>query len=410
MRREYLVNIQQPGGSVHQRRYDSGGKLLQNSVDGMELSVVSKVSATQERITDARGLVTTIQYDSASSKRPIKTIHPDGSSETSSYDPVYNRKTRHTNALGIVSTWAYDTQGNTTQYVEAQGRPEQRTTYYGYDQWGQMTTKTRGAGDGRGPDAITERFEYDDAGNVAKVIDGEGHATRYTYDTRGQAITQTNALGHTTRHSYDAAGNRTSSTNALNATTSYSYDARGRRTQTVSAEGRKQAVVYDSAGRVTESIAPGQSAGQGTRNSYDAAGRLSQITSPSGLVTKSSYDSQGRITRTEGPAGNVTTYEYGAKGSPLAGLLTATNYPTYKETYQYDQRGRQTAVTQHLSVDQTRTQRQGYDAAGQRISSTDPAGRTTLYQYDGLGRVAQPLTLWHSTPGKDGMPMTSASA
>ncbi|OJX07154.1 MAG: hypothetical protein BGO75_09865 [Burkholderiales bacterium 68-20] len=410
VRREYLVNIQQPGGSVHQRRYDSGGKLLQNSVDGMELSVVSKVSATQERITDARGLVTTIQYDSASSKRPIKTIHPDGSSETSSYDPVYNRKTRHTNALGIVSTWAYDTQGNTTQYVEAQGRPEQRTTYYGYDQWGQMTTKTRGAGDGRGPDAITERFEYDDAGNVAKVIDGEGHATRYTYDTRGQAITQTNALGHTTRHSYDAAGNRTSSTNALNATTSYSYDARGRRTQTVSAEGRKQAVVYDSAGRVTESIAPGQSAGQGTRNSYDAAGRLSQITSPSGLVTKSSYDSQGRITRTEDPAGNVTTYEYGAKGSPLAGLLTATNYPTYKETYQYDQRGRQTAVTQHLSVDQTRTQRQGYDAAGQRISSTDPAGRTTLYQYDGLGRVAQPLTLWHSTPGKDGMPMTSASA
>ena len=104
VRREYLVNIQQPGGSVHQRRYDSGGKLLQNSVDGMELSVVSKVSATQERITDARGLVTTIQYDSASSKRPIKTIHPDGSSETSSYDPVYNRKTRHTNALGIVST------------------------------------------------------------------------------------------------------------------------------------------------------------------------------------------------------------------------------------------------------------------------------------------------------------------
>ncbi len=389
VRREYLVNIQQPGGSVHQRRYDSGGKLLQNSVDGMELSVVSKVSATQERITDARGLVTTIQYDSASSKRPIKTIHPDGSSETSSYDPVYNRKTRHTNALGIVSTWAYDAQGNTTQYVEAQGKPEQRATHYGYDQWGQMTTKTRGAGDGRGPDAITERFEYDDAGNVTKVIDGEGHATRYSYNSLGQVLSQTNALGYTTTYTYDAAGNRTSSTNALNETVNYGYDARGRKTQTVSAEGRKQAVVYDSAGRVTETMAPGQSAGQGTRIGYDQAGNQSQITSPSGLVTKTSYDSQGRITRIEDPAGNVTTYEYGAKGSPLAGLLTATNYPTYKETYQYDQRGRQTAATQHLSADQTRTQRQSYDAMGQRISSTDPAGRTTLYQYDGLGRVAQ---------------------
>lgn len=104
VRREYMVSIQQPGGSVHHRRYDNEGKLLQNTVDGMDLSVVSKDSATQERITDARGLVTTIQYDSASARRPIKTIYPDGSSETSAYDPVYNRKTKHINALGIVST------------------------------------------------------------------------------------------------------------------------------------------------------------------------------------------------------------------------------------------------------------------------------------------------------------------
>ena len=389
VRREYLVNIQQPGGSVHQRRYDSGGKLLQNSVDGMDLSVVSKVSATQERITDARGLVTIIQYDSASARRPIKTIHPDGSSETSTYDPVYNRKTKHINTLGLVSTWAYDAQGNVTEYVEAQGKPEQRTTHYSYDQWGQLTSRTRGVGDGRGPDAITEQYEYDDAGNVTKVIDGEGHATRFSYNSLGQVLSQTNALGHTTTYAYDAAGNRISSTNALNETTSYSYDARGRRTQTVSAEGRTQTTVYDSAGRVVETRQPGQSASQGMRFRYDQVGNQSQITSPSGLVTKTSYDSQGRITRTEDPAGNVTTYEYGAKGSPLAGLLTATNYPTYKETYQYDQRGRQTAITQHLGNNETRTQHQGYDATGQRISSTDPTGRTTLYQYDGLGRLTQ---------------------
>jgi RHS repeat-associated protein len=304
---------------------------------------------------------------------------------------VYNRKTRHTNALGIVSAWAYDAQGNPTQYVEAQGKPEQRTTHSTYDPYGQLTSRTRGAGDGRGLDAITEKFEYDDTGNVAKVIDGEGHSTSYSYNSLGQVLSQTNALGHTATYTYDAAGNRTSSTNALNETTSYGYDARGRRTWTVSAEGRKQAVVYDSAGRITETIAPGETAGQGTRIGYDQAGNQSQITSPSGLVTKSSYDSQGRITRTEDPAGNVITYEYGAKGNPLAGLLTAVNYPTYKETYQYDQRGRQTAATQHLSADQTRTQRQSYDAMGQRISSTDPAGRTTLYQYDGLGRLIQTI-------------------
>ena len=295
------------------------------------------------------------------------------------------------NAAGVKVTLARDSQGRLSAVKDHHGR-EVLTLQYNAS--GQPTTisdpsgrsvhyewSVPGASAGTGPNGSI--------GTALLTQVTEGHASSFIYNSQGQVTTQTNALGYTTRHSYDAAGNRTSSTNALNETTSYGYDARGRRTQTVSPEGRKQVVVYDSAGRVTETMAPGQSAGQGTRIGYDQAGNQSQITSPSGLVTKTSYDSQGRFTKTEDPAGNVTTYEYGDQGTPLAGLLTATHYPTYKETYQYDQRGRQTAITQHLSADQTRTQHQGYDALGQRISSTDPAGRTTLYQYDGLGRLTQ---------------------
>ncbi|MFT3779450.1 MAG: RHS repeat-associated core domain-containing protein [Ottowia sp.] len=387
VRREYLVGIQQPGGTIQNLRYDIRGRLLQDTLDGVDRSIVSQDSPTQERITDARGLVTTIQYDSAAARRPIKTIHPDGSQESSTYDPIYNRRTSHTNALGIVSTWAYDAKGNVTEYVEAKGKPEQRTTRYTYDQYGQMLTRTRGTANGQGADAITERYEYDDRGNITKATDGLGNSTAYTYNLQGQPLTQTNALNQTTSYTYDAAGNLTQSTNALNETTRYSYDGRGRRTQTVSAAGRTQTVIYDKAGRMTETRLPGQS--QGVRTQYDQAGRPIQRTSAGGLVTKSSYDSQGRLTRTEDPAGNATTYEYGAKGEPLAGLLTTVNYPTYKETYQYDQRNRQTAVTQHLGSNETRVQRQGYDANGQRITSTDPAGKSTLYQYDGLGRLTQ---------------------
>ncbi len=388
-RKRYTIHTQAPGNLQRTQVYDAQGLLLGDSVDGMAQltrSVEKSGSTTQEKDQDARGNTTITQYNAA--RQPLKTIHPDGSQESNAYD-TQGRRTQHTNALGIVSTWKYDTQGKEIEYTEAKGKPEQRTTHSTYDQWGQLTSRTRGAGDGRGPDAITERYEYDDRGNLTRAINGEGHATSFSYNSQGQAITLTNALGHTTRHSYDAAGNRTSSTNALNESVAYSYDARGRRTQIVSAEGRTQTTVYDPAGRIVETRQPGQSAGQGRRIGYDQAGNQSQVTSPSGLVTKSNYDSLGRVTRTEDPAGNVTTYEYGDKGSPLAGLLTAVNYPTYKETYQYDQRGRQTAVTQHLSADQTRTQHQSYDALGQRISSTDSAGRTTLYQYDSLGRVTQ---------------------
>jgi YD repeat-containing protein len=71
--------------------------------------------------------------------------------------------------------------------------------------------------------------------------------------------------------------------------------------------------------------------------------------------------------------------------------LVTVNYPTYKESYGYDQRGRQTVTHRHLDATTTLSQRQAFDAEGQRLSSTDPAGKTTLYQYDGLGRMVQTI-------------------
>lgn len=253
-RKRYTIHTQAPGNLQRTQVYDAQGLLLGDSVDGMAQltrSVEKSGSTTQEKDQDARGNTTITQYNAA--RQPLKTIHPDGSQESNAYD-AQGRRTQHTNALGIVSTWKYDTQGKEIEYTEAKGKPEQRTTHSTYDQWGQLTSRTRGAGDGRGPDAITERYEYDDAGNVTKITDGEGHATSFSYNSQGQAIALTNALGHTTRYSYDAAGDRTSSTNALNESVTYSYDARGRRTQIVSAEGRTQRTRYDAGGRVIEVI------------------------------------------------------------------------------------------------------------------------------------------------------------
>ncbi|MFT3779453.1 MAG: RHS repeat-associated core domain-containing protein [Ottowia sp.] len=387
-RRQYTLYSQEPGGLQRTQVYDKDGLVLMDSAGGLANTQRSVDSSTQERSTDARGLTTTIQYNA--NRQPIKTIYPDGSQESSEYDSQ-GRRTKATNALGIVSTWSYDAKGNEVSYTEAQGKPEQRTTLTTYDSYGQMTSRTIGAGDGKGQDAVAQRFEYDDKGNLVKVTDGAGHSSTATYNSQGLPVAQTNALGQTTSLAYDAAGNLTGSTNALNQTVSHSYDARGRRTQTTSAAGRIQKTRYDAGGRVVEVIAPGQTEGAGVRTEYDSAGRPVKATSPSGLVSTTEYDQLGRVSKATDPAGNAITYEYGAADSPLAGLLTTVNYPTYRETYQYDQRGRQTAATVHLGGGQTRVQRQGYDAEGQRISVTDPAGKSTLYQYDGLGRLTQTI-------------------
>ena len=131
-------------------------------------------------ITDARGLTTTIQYNAA--RQPIRTIHPDGSVESNAYDSQ-GRRTSHTNVLGQTSRWSYDAQGNETKYVEAVGAPEQRTTLSTYDQHGQLKTRTTGAGDGKGPDAITTGYEYDKQGNLIQTTDGLGRTSRASYNS-----------------------------------------------------------------------------------------------------------------------------------------------------------------------------------------------------------------------------------
>ncbi|CAN7516605.1 RHS repeat-associated core domain-containing protein [Acidovorax sp. LjRoot117] len=396
VRQQYTITSQDPTGASRRRVYNKTGLLLQDSTNDQMQSQRIVDSVSQERSIDARGQTTTTQYDTA--RQPLQITYPDGSRESYQYD-AQGRTVRHTNTLGAVSTWAYDAKGREVEHTEALGQPEQRTTRSTYDPWGQPTRRTRGAGNGLGPDTVATGYEYDSAGNLVRTTNALGHSASATYNSQGQPLTQTNPLGQTSTYTWDAAGHLLGSTNPLAQTTRHSYDSLGRRTQSTSSEGRTRQTVYDAAGRVVEQRQPGQATG--TKVSYDAAGRAAATTSPGGLISTSAYDALGRITQTTDPAGNTTRYEYGAAGTPLAGLLTATIYPTYIETYRYDQRGRQTQTIQNLDATassgtpatpaNSRTQHQAYDAQGQRISSTDPAGNSTLYRYDALGRLVETI-------------------
>lgn len=386
-RRVFEVTYTDCRGNATVTQYDLQGNELSRTFNGKKTASNQWDGAYHQKYTNARGYSTTTTYDS--NYQPLQITHPDGSVEKYTYEPVFGRQSSYTNQLGVVSTWRYDSKGNVIEWVEAKGLPEQRTTLYTYDPYSQLTSSTKGAGDATQADAITQSWQYDSAGNVTAQTDGEGHTSKMAYDLRGAPTSKTDALNRTTSLEVDAAGNVTKATNPLGHATQIRYDARGRRTHVISPMGNTQVTRYDQRGRVVEILAPGETEGAGRRTVYDSNGWPIQSISPSGLVTETTYDDLGRFQTTKDPAGNTTSYEYGQDGTEQAGLLIATQYPTYKETYRYDQQGRQTAITQHLGGGESRTQSKNYDVLGQRVASTDPAGKTTLVEYDALGRKSQ---------------------
>lgn len=386
-RRVFEVTYTDCRGNATVTQYDLQGNELSRSFNGKKTASNQWDGAYQQKYTNARGYSTTTTYDS--NYQPLQITHPDGSVEKYTYEPVFGRQSSYTNQLGVVSTWRYDSKGNVTEWVEAKGLPEQRTTLYTYDPYSQLTSSTKGAGDGTNVDAITQSWQYDSAGNVVAQTDGEGHTRKMAYDLRGAPTSKTDALNRMTSLELDAAGNVTKATNPLGHATQIRYDAKGKRTHVISPMGKTQVTRYDQRGRVIEILAPGETEGAGRRTVYDGNDWPIESISQSGLVTKSSYDERSRIKTIKDPAGNITSYEYGADDTEQSGLLIATHYPTYKETYQYDQQGRQTTTTQHLDGGESRTQSQTYDVLGHPVASTDPAGKTTLVEYDALGRNIQ---------------------
>lgn len=383
-RRQYTIYVQRPDGSQAIRVYDRDGWLLGLNVDGQPQYIRQRETDTQEKIADARGMITTVQRNAAA--QITKTVYPDGSTETTDYD-AQGRAVRHTNVLGVVTTWKYDAKGSLIEQVQAAGRPEQRMRRYARDARGYVTSETYGSGNAQGSDARTDSYSYDDWGRATGWTNALGHNTQYAYNARGQVTSLTDPLGRLWKRKYDARGRQTEATDPLGGVTRYETDALGRLVKATSSAGHQWTAQYDAAGRQTAITNP---LGQRTQMAYDLGGRLATVTSPSGLnAVQLSYDGQERLTQSQDGAGNKTQYEYGGKDSPLAGLLAATQYPTYRETYQYDQRGRQTSATRELGGGKTRVTRQAWDAWGQLVSTTDPAGKTTLLQYDGLGRLIQ---------------------
>lgn len=287
---------------------------------------------------------------------------------------------RHTvtDSLGNKTITEFDIHGNLLATTNALGH----TTRHEYDAQNRRIRTI-------GPDGIVvEALTYNALGKIETRTDALGAVTTHGYNERGNRISITDALGYVTRHEYDDRGNRTATIDAHGHTTRYEYDAGNHLVATTLPEvGEKQPQAEKGAKKPSA-----------TRYTYDSKGRLVRTTAPDGTVTSLiTYDAFGSITSDTNALGHVIKFEYDLKKGAFGckACSSSSAQPTRiispsgritERTYNVDQ----CLLTETIAVGtpEAATTTNTYDLVGQVLSTTDPLGRTTAFEYDASGNRA----------------------
>jgi RHS repeat-associated protein len=155
-------------------------------------------------------------------------------------------------------------------------------------------------------------------------------ASNFTYDSRGRLSTVTQGT-RTSTFTYDANGRLATATDPLGLKKSYSYDAAGRLLSTTLPDGRVIAYSYDNNGNLTSITPPGESAHS---FAYTAVNEVSAYTPPavSGTgATTYTYNLDRDMTKVTRADGNTISYSYDSAGR-VSSLVT----PSETINYNYD--------------------------------------------------------------------------
>jgi RHS repeat-associated protein len=315
-----------------------------------------------------------------------------------------------TDALGHITDYDYDSQGNLVKTISAKGTLDQSIEQYEYDLAGNKTATIDALGHRttyiynstnmllRSIDPLggTTTFNYDRMGHQTSVTDALGHVTKMTYDVRGRLASTIDANGSVSTNAYDNNGNLLSVTDPLRRTTKYQYDGRNRLIGTIDANGGATSTRYDQNDNVISST---DKLGHKTQRFYDSRDRLVREVDALGNETKYRYDASNQMIASIDALGHVTTYQYDELGRRVEvidalGHITKTEYDKLdnviatidangnRTEYKYDSLNRQIEV-KDAQAGLTKT---GYDKVGNVRSVTDALNHATTFDYDALNR------------------------
>lgn len=273
-----------------------------------------------------------------------------------------------TDALGRLSCWTYDPNGNVLTSTKLAGTVNAVTTTYTYGPFEQLTQVAD-------PLGHTTSIGRDSLGRPTSITDGLGNISPVVANLNGTIASTSDPLGHTTSFTYDHA-DLTSVTDPLSRITTRFTDTIGRAVQVADPMADIWQWAYDPIWGVNLSTDPN---GDVTTKNYNTDGRVSSLVDPRSTVgapiqTQYAYDSMDRlITRTDPLLHSATINSYDGNGN----VLTATDRKGQNVTYAYDALNRIASAT---------------FADGHVVSYTwDGGNRLTIVQ-DTVGGVSNTIT------------------
>jgi YD repeat-containing protein len=210
------------------------------------------------------------------------------------------RSTAYIDPLGQETKFSYNGNLRPVKVVDRRGKE----TSYAYNLANQLTEVKR-------PEGETWHYGYDGRGNRSSILDPRSNETTYGYDLLDRRTEADEPLSVSTDYSYDSDGNLISVKDPRGNTTSYAYDKLGRLTEITQPLEKKTTFTYDSAGNQLTKTTPHGTLGY----SYDAADRLTKVSSGESMLRSYGYDAANRRTSATDAEGHKIEIGYTEEGA-----------------------------------------------------------------------------------------------
>lgn len=399
------VRLTNPDRTVIRQEYDKHGNRI-SAIDpsGAVTRTTYNASGQPTSVTDALGNTTRIRCNAAG--LPIEIIDPLGANTrierdafgrpVTQADPLgavtrlvwtpEGKLAHRTDADGSTQSWTYDGEGNCLAHTDAMGS----VSRFEYTHFDIMTART-------GPDGVRYEFAHDHELRLTQVLNPQGLTWNYAYDSAGHLISETDFDDRTLIYERDPAGRLTARTDALGQTTRYERDDLNRIVRK-DAAGAVTTYAYDLTDQLAEAVNTDATItwlrdrygllksetvnGRTVSYTYDALGRRTGRTTPSGATSTWTYDAAGRRASLT-TSGRTLTFEHDAAGREVARHLG--DHLTIAS--QFDTMGRLTSQQVTGAGHSIQRRDYAYRADGHLIGLTDLLSGTKTFDVDSAGRV-----------------------
>jgi RHS repeat-associated protein len=392
------------------RNYDVNGNLV-TSTDAKGNVATFEYADTPGWPVTAYAFPTTIKLPSARDNQPQM-------AETYEYNYYLGKPTKHTDANGQATQYAYsDTLGRLTK-VTAPG--DGATTVYTYDDGANpsVTTCQDSVGAGGCPtNGIKDTVVYDGLGRAVQTQQTAANGAIYVdtvYDGLNRKVEVSNpgfsSGGAHTTYTYDLLDRTTSVCTADNACTGTVYQ--GSISTVSDPAGASRQLQTDALGRLVHVVEDPGVLGYASTYRYNGLGNLTRVcqngtynpsndTCTGGQLRKFEYDNLGRLLSANNPESGLTRYGYDANGNMTRRVMAdnsttniqydALNRPYWKQYS--DARSGVTAAVTTCYDGYVFSGAQGQCIAGSatypkmRVTNVHTSESDTKYGYDERGRV-----------------------